>query len=569
MFQVSNNSLHGFACGDFLLRSEDNHVIAARSMEFPIPMASDVLTFNRGEKFQSTAPGNFPGVEWTSKYGYVGINAFHENNVDEGMNTEGLSAGALTLNGSQYQFISESQRPEALAMMDTLGWILGNFATVDEVQEALGSVRIWGQFIEQMGCIPGLHIALHDATGKSAVIEFLNGEAIFRENPIGVLTNEPPLPDQLLNLERYNHLMPLPPNEADYHGVKLPSAGPGNSMSGLPGGPNAEDRFVAIAKRVQCANPATCEETIETATHILNAVDVAKGIEIVELAGQKLMVTTHWSTVKDLTNRVFYYRAHNDGRLQAYDLTRVCFEPGTLHNRIAVCGSKLVFDDVTDKLKGEAPKAAEPEAAPAPGFFERFCALFNTATPQEQKEIEAILTQSQMFPNAATTTDQALVTSAPVANEEASTEQLATAPQAAQAASVPGFFERLWGSSTPQEQKEIETLLTQSQMFAKAAATTDQALATSAANVAAIDGEASAEQQVAPQTAQVEAAPAAGLMGRIFGGWFGTSATPAPESTQAQAAADTAGKVVALSTALVSTENTPEEGEAIPQAQGL
>ena len=88
-------------------------------------------------------------------------------------------------------------------------WILGNFKAVDEVREAVKGVRVWGNEIETLrNKFLKLHIALHDSTGKNAVIEFLNGEAVFQDNPLGILTNDPPLKEQLANLEKYNGLSP-------------------------------------------------------------------------------------------------------------------------------------------------------------------------------------------------------------------------------------------------------------------------------------------------------------------------------------------------------------------------
>lgn len=559
------NSLHGFACGDFLLKSQDNHFVAGRSMEFPIPMESNVLVYNRGEKFQSTAPGGGLGHSWTSKLGYVGIDAFHMNRVDEGLNEAGLSFGALTLNGTQYQFIGEAQRPEALAMMDVGAWVLGNFATVDEVKEALGNVRVWGQMIKELGCIPGLHIALHDATGKTAVIEFLDGKAIFRDNPKGVLTNEPPLPEQLLNLERYSHLTPFPNG---------PVADGG--MVGLPGDWSSESRFVRIAKEVEFINanpPTTYEGAIERATHILNTVDVPKGLEIVELANENMPITTRWSTVKDLTSRVFYYRAHNDGRLQAVDLTKETLEPGTVHSKIAVCGPHLIFDDVTGKLEA-------PQAAPAPGLLERFWSYWGSATPQEKEEM---LTQSKIAPSANTTTEQVAIpnTAIAAAAEEASTEPPA-APQTVEltSAPVPGLLERfwnMWGSSTPQQQ---EAMLTQSHRFADV----DTTAAEVAAN-AALAQEANAEEPVAPMAVQqalpqavqedasqleVTAAPVPGLLERFWNYWgSATSEEQVDMLTQSKMfakAETTTNKVVAIGSALTESAKT-DSGEN--QEEGL
>ncbi len=130
-------------------------------MKFPIPMDSQVAVYSRNEKCSSTTPDGLPGLEWTSKYGFIGINAFHMNSPDEGMNEVGLSFGFLTLRCSEYQTVSDAQRHQALALMDVGTWILGNFEIVNEVKEAIKNVRIWGEYVKPLNSIPGLHIALH------------------------------------------------------------------------------------------------------------------------------------------------------------------------------------------------------------------------------------------------------------------------------------------------------------------------------------------------------------------------------------------------------------------------
>lgn len=62
-----NVTLPGFGCGDFQLRAQNGSIMCGRSMEFAIPQSSQVITFNRGEKFESMAPDGTKGLEWTSK----------------------------------------------------------------------------------------------------------------------------------------------------------------------------------------------------------------------------------------------------------------------------------------------------------------------------------------------------------------------------------------------------------------------------------------------------------------------------------------------------------------------
>jgi choloylglycine hydrolase len=337
-----NVTLPGFGCGDFQLKAQDGTIMCGRSMEFPIPQNSQIVTFNRGERFESKAPDGTKGLEWTSKYGFTGINAFHIDAPDEGLNEAGLSFGVLTLDETQYQTVDENQKDHALAIMDVSKWILGNFATVAEVKEAIPTVCIWGQFIKPLNKIPGLHIALHDADGNNGVIEFINGEIIFYDNPIGVLTNDPPLPWHLQNLQQYVHLT------QDALGNETKDIEKG--MLGLPGDWSAVSRFVRIWVMSRCANPKNEVEAFNDCTHILNATDIPNGAVIVEIANQRFKASTLWSTIKDLKNRIFYFRSHGDMTFRSVCLNDIPLKPGTIHPRLPVQAEKPTIIDISKQL---------------------------------------------------------------------------------------------------------------------------------------------------------------------------------------------------------------------------
>lgn len=352
--QPSINTGIGFGCSDFQLTARDGTITCARAMDFPIPMDSEAVVFNRNTQFTSTAPDNSPGLSWTSKYGFVGINAFNLNGCDEGMNEAGLSFGFLTLECTEYQTVSDSQKHQALALMDVGTWILGNFETVDEVKEALGSVRIWGGMVEQIHEIPRLHIALHDAAGKNLVIEFIHGEAVVYDNPLGVLTNDPPFDYQINNLEQYNYLSADPAPPVKINGLSLPSLGIGSGMKGLPGDWTPMSRFVRIAAAVRFGlQPQDAKDSVVAASHILNTVDTPKGMVACKLNEErKAYVTTRWSTIKvsSLSRKVFLYRSNEDFTLRKINLKAVNFTEGTKHNRIKIQAARPTIIDVTKQL---------------------------------------------------------------------------------------------------------------------------------------------------------------------------------------------------------------------------
>jgi choloylglycine hydrolase len=202
----------------------------------------------------SHTPEGKEGLAWTSKYGFIGVGVKLEEIfgdrelLDDGMNEMGLSAGGLVFHEAKYNNISESDANKTLDSADLITWILGNFASADEVKEALKEVRIWG--MEETPANPralGFHLAVHDAQGKNLVVEFVDGETKIYDNPIGVLTNSPSFDFQITNLRNYLNLNPKDVMSIDLHGVRINMTGAGSGSLGMPGDSTPPHRFVKLA----------------------------------------------------------------------------------------------------------------------------------------------------------------------------------------------------------------------------------------------------------------------------------------------------------------------------------
>lgn len=350
MSSVAPTRCVSYGCSDFQIETADKTVVVGRSMEFPIPMDSNLIAVACGTPFNSIAPDGSPGVAWDSKYGYVGINAFNLRGPDEGMNTEGLSFSVLTLAESVYQTVPAGQYEKALGLLDLSSWVLGNFATVAEVRDAIKDVYVWGQSVPQMGGVPGLHVALHDASGNNLVIEFLGGKAVVQENPVGVLTNGI-LQDYLTGLSRYNGLNTGAAPDVQVNGVTIPSEGLGSGLIGMPGDWTSLSRFVRIALIQRSAiKPQTAAEGKKRTWEILDSVNIPKGLVIRQLGANSLNETTHWATVRDLTNRTFTYRSNNDPTPRTVYLNKLPFVQGTQYKSIQVQAKSPTVIDITRDL---------------------------------------------------------------------------------------------------------------------------------------------------------------------------------------------------------------------------
>jgi choloylglycine hydrolase len=305
-------------CTDFLLQAadKDNSVVVGRSMEFGEDLGSQILVGGRGTKKQSGAPDSpMGGLSWTAKYGYVGLNVAGldlPHLICDGMNEKGLSIGALWLPGYTRYSPTVSSKPQALDVKLFTNWVLGNFATVAEVKTGLTGVQIWSSSL--MSTKIPIHFSIHDASGTSVVIEFLEGntQGLVQSNTVGVLTNAPPFAWQLSNIGNYVGLSSVDAAPITIGGTPYPPPGHGSGMRGVPGDSTPPSRFVRLLFQKQFATqPANSADASNLALHLLNTVDIPLGTSAAQQeqkASKGNDDYTQWVVVKALTARTFSYR---------------------------------------------------------------------------------------------------------------------------------------------------------------------------------------------------------------------------------------------------------------------
>jgi choloylglycine hydrolase len=340
-------------CTDFLLLANDGSFVNGRSMEFGRDLHTQI--FVRGSGVVHTLVGLEAGEELatTPKYGYVGTSSFGLPFVTDGINTQGLSAGALWLPGSQYQPKSSSPTAQNVLMAFFVDWLLGHCATVADVKAAFAAdtVRVVGDgFLAKMG---PLHFPVHDASGASLVIEFIDGLPQLYDNQVRVLTNLPTFPWQTANLGLYAHLSPWDTDSATLGALTLKAPGSasgnpgipghGSGLAGIPGNYQPASRFVRTAYMKEFALPAaTADDAVVQAFHLLNGVDIVKGAARAKgLFGTEYDIT-QWVVVKDLTNRRLFIRMYGSPLVYSVDLKAIDF-PATKFRQIPVPGDALAI----------------------------------------------------------------------------------------------------------------------------------------------------------------------------------------------------------------------------------
>ena len=321
-----------WACTGIAFATKDGAHLQARTIEWGgFSLDSKLVIMPRGQQNTSFTPQGQNGLSWKNKYGAVGISTVKDAFIGEGVNEKGLGAGIFYFSGyGSLAPFNAKKAKKSVADVELVRWMLTNFATVEEVITALKKIEIISIYPPQPGqkAASTGHWRISDATGRSIVLEIENnGQRHIYENTVGVFTNSPSFPWQVTHLNNYVNLHPgaITPNKLGK--TELTAFGAGAGMWGLPGDITPPSRFVRAFFYLHTAPvPATAQEGVLQAFHILNNFDIPIGVEFA--SGEEvpnLPSATQWTSVTNLTQPAFYYRTMNNSQIRLVDLSKINF----------------------------------------------------------------------------------------------------------------------------------------------------------------------------------------------------------------------------------------------------
>jgi len=316
----------GFACTGISLKAQDGAAIRGRTLEFGFPMQSNVLVIPAGKEMSGTLPDGGKGLVYTSRYAIVGANALGLPAILDGLNDQGLSVGLFYFpNYAKYTDVTPENAKHAIAPQEFGMWVLANFATVDEVKEGVKSIVVVPTpapgLGSPQGAVAGAHFFIQDRSGKSIVIEPVDGTLKVHDAPLGIMTNAPTYDWHMTNLQNYINLSVKDVEGAKIGPVALAAFGSGSGLHGMPGDFTPPSRFVRAAIYSQSAAPnATAEDAVLSAFHILNQFDIPKGAVQNLAIGGTVDEITEWTSVADLKNLRWYFRTFTDQSIHVVDL---------------------------------------------------------------------------------------------------------------------------------------------------------------------------------------------------------------------------------------------------------
>ena len=163
----------------------------------------------------------------------------------DAVNEKGVGMAGLNFVGNAY-FPEVTEGKENVASFEFIPWVLGQCANMKEVRALLAKINITGTpFAENMPAA-SLHWIIADADEAVTVESMKDGLKIY-DNPAGVMTNNPPLDQQMFLLNNYRGLSPRQPENHFSEKLPLECYSRGMGALGLPGDLSSASRFARVA----------------------------------------------------------------------------------------------------------------------------------------------------------------------------------------------------------------------------------------------------------------------------------------------------------------------------------
>ncbi len=283
----------------------ENEIMTARSMDWKSDVGTNLWILPNNVKRTGLAGPS--SVSWTAKYGSVVATGYDISTTD-GVNEKGLNANLLWLVESEYPDVKANSKKPRLSISLWAQYVLDNYATVAEAVNALEKEP----FIVVSDQVPGenrlatLHLSISDATGDSAIIEYVKGkQVIHHSRKYQVMTNSP-IFDQQLALDTYWKQI--------------------NGTVMLPGTNRASDRFARASFYINAVpKNASQRDTLASVFSVIRNASVPFGLNT---EAEPNISSTRWRTVVDHKRGLYFFESAVSPNLFWVDLKKINFNDG-------------------------------------------------------------------------------------------------------------------------------------------------------------------------------------------------------------------------------------------------
>ena len=244
----------------------------------------------------------------------------------EAINEKGLGIAGLNFvgNAHYHDFI---EGKDNIAQFELIPFILSKCTTVNEVKNLLNNINIVNIPFSEDLPVAQLHWIIADKD-ECITVESVNEGLKIYDNPVGVLTNNPPFDKQMFQLNNYMHLSPKNPENTFSNKLNLESYSRGMGALGLPGDLSSQSRFIkASFTKMNSVSGDSESESVSQFFHILGSVDQQRGC--CELDNGEYEITIY-SCCCNASKGIYYYTTYDNHQITAVDMNRENLNGNTL-----------------------------------------------------------------------------------------------------------------------------------------------------------------------------------------------------------------------------------------------
>lgn len=324
------------ACTRALYQGDDGLVVTGRTMDWRTAMPTNLWALPRGISRDGAAGPK--SLQWQARYGSVVAAGFDAGTAD-GMNEKGLTANLLYLTESQYVTPTDGDKRKTLSISLWAQYVLDNFATVDEAVAALSK----DEFYVMTGMTPDgrpaqLHLSISDASGDSAIFQYVNGKLqIYHDRRYQVMTNSPTFDKQLALNDYWEEI---------------------GGLTMLPGTNRSADRFVRASFYIKTL-PKTnkMEQGVAGVMSVMRNVSVPMGISTPD---QPNISTTLWRSVVDQQHKRYFFELTNLPNTFWVSMDKLDLAAGAPVKKLALTEGQLYAGETADKFVTSKPFTFQP-----------------------------------------------------------------------------------------------------------------------------------------------------------------------------------------------------------------
>lgn len=272
-------------------------------------------------------------------YAMIGM-AFVQENYPlyyDAVNERGLGMAGLNFVGNAAYRNAVPER-DNVAVFEFVPWILSQCDAVTEARELIERINLTPEAFSEQLPPASLHWLIADRK-EAIVVESVKDGIHIYDNPVGVLTNNPPFDQQLLQLNDYMHLSTKDPQNRFSKELKLSCYSRGMGALGLPGDLSSRSRFVRAAfVKMNSVSGESESECVSQFFHILGAVDQQRGCCDV---GEGAFEITIYTSCCNADKGIYYYTTYENHQITAVDMHRENLDGSALVRYPLITGEQI------------------------------------------------------------------------------------------------------------------------------------------------------------------------------------------------------------------------------------